>query len=162
MLCIAKILKPDEHHNHLQSLWSIQTSGLLPRWFWGLSRSYPKDNRIAFAWSFWIRHEVFGIHADERLDHEIFELFWIRQRGKSFITPFNILWHFIIHECSKCRYFANPLHPAFEVFLDSGCNLVTDQSLQNSISRFQIWQHPTWGKCYYKATLNCQKSVCLQ
>ena len=91
-----------------------RTNGL--HWFWGLARSSPKDNRIAFPWSFWIKHEVFGIHADERLNHEIFELFWIRQRGKSFITPFSILWHFIIQESSKCRYFANPLHPVFEFF----------------------------------------------
>lgn len=111
MLCTATVLKPDGHHDHLQSLWSIQMSALLPHWFWGLARSYPKGNRIAFSWSFRIRHEVSGIHADERLNHEIFELFWIRQRGKSFITLFSILWHFIIQESSKCKYFANSSHP---------------------------------------------------
>lgn len=136
---------------------------LLPHWFWGLARSYPKGNRITFSWSFsgldtW---EVSGIHADERLNHEIFELFWIRQ-GKSFITLFSILWHFIIPGEFKvqifCKFFTSSLFEVFGFRLQSGdCSKLAklDFEIPNLTAL-------TWGKSYYKAILNCQKSVCLQ
>lgn len=86
---------------------------------WDLARSYLKDNRRAFSWSFWIRRFKYWFST-------IWNSCWWKIKSQKFLvspdkkkwnlSPHhlnNTFWNFIIQKHSKYRCRANLPHPVF-------------------------------------------------